>query len=280
MKVIARVACLITSHNRKEKTIKCLDYLFAQKGIITDFLIEVFLVDDASVDGTSESVTNLFNQVNIIQGDGNLYWNRGMHLAWETAASVKDFEYYLWLNDDTFLYDNALQNLIAGAIMTKNESAICGSTFSLECQKISYGGNSIKGELLIPNGKLQEAYSFNGNVVLIPKLVFLEVGNLDQRFPHAIGDFDYGLRIRIAQLRSYILGEFVGTCELNSKLPMWCCKDIPLKKRLTSLYSPLGNSHPYYYFVFELKHYGILVSIKHFISIHLRLLFPKLWLKK
>jgi GT2 family glycosyltransferase len=274
------IAVLITCHNRKEKTIQCLKALYSQKDLGESYSMEVFLVDDGCTDGTTEAIMLDFPQVTIIQGNGNLFWNRGMHLAWETASNFKDFNYYLWLNDDTFLYEFALLSILDAANKTKDQSAICGSTFSMENQKISYGGNSANDGLLIPNGNLQEAFSFNGNVVLIPKFVFSKVGNLDKSFPHAIGDFDYALRIRRAKLKSFIVGEYVGTCEGSEKLPVWCSPIAPLKKRISSLYSPLGNSHPYYYFIFELRHYGIIVSLKHFMTIHLRLFFPKLWVNK
>lgn len=274
------IAVLITCHNRKEKTFQCLNALFKQIGLGITYNMDIFLVDDRSSDGTAEMIKRYYPMVTIIQGNGNLYWNRGMHLAWETAAMTNDYDYYLWLNDDTFLYKLSVSNLIKSAYETKNVSAICGSTYSMENNKISYGGNSLNGGILEPNGKIQEVYSFNGNVVLIPKFVFSKVGMLDKRFPHAIGDFDYALRIRKAKLKSFIVGEYVGTCEGSEKLPVWCSPNVPIKKRISSLYSPLGNSHPYYYFIFELKHYGILVGIKHLLSIHLRLLFPKLWTAK
>ena len=258
----------------------CLQALYDQKGLDEEFILEVFLVDDGSNDGTSEAIQNQYPWINIIQGTGNLYWNRGMHLAWKTAANTNDFDYYLWLNDDTFLFNNALVEFILSSNTHQNKATFCGSTFSPEHQKISYGGNSLDGRLLVPNGQLQEVYSFNGNVVFIPRDVFKKVGILDPRFPHAIGDFDYGLRIRKSQLKSFTLGKYVGTCEGSDKLPIWCSSNHSFFKRFISLYSPLGNSHPYYYFIFELKHYGILTSIKHFLSIHLRLFFPKLWITK
>jgi GT2 family glycosyltransferase len=275
---ITSIAVLITCHNRKVKTISCLKALFDQSGLGNDFQIEVFIVDDGSTDGTSDVIRAQFPDVNIIQGTGNLFWNRGMHLAWKIAYAAKDFDYYLWLNDDTFLNDNAILDLISGATKTNMQSAICGSTFSLKLQKISYGGNSNNGNLLLPNGELQEVFTFNGNVVLIPKFVFLNVGNLDKTFPHAIGDFDYSLRIRKIHLKSFISGIYVGTCEGSDKLPIWCSENVSFRIRLYNLYSPLGNSHPFYYFIFSLKHYGLFIAFKHFFTIHLRLFFPKLWL--
>ena len=73
------------------------------------FSIEVFLVDDCSTDGTSTALQIQYPSIKIIQGDGNLYWNRGMHLAWKTAAASKEFDYFLWLNDDTLLEKNAFK---------------------------------------------------------------------------------------------------------------------------------------------------------------------------
>ncbi len=269
----------MTSHNRKVKTLHCLELLFRQNRINTDYKINVFLVDDGCTDGTSDSILKIFPQVQIIKGDGNLYWNRGMHLAWQTAICFGEFNFYLWLNDDTFLLENAIEQLLKAARNTSLKSVICGSIYSIESQMISYGGYDLKGQLKNPNGFLQEILTFNGNVVLIPKFVFSKVGNLDKKFPHAIGDFDYALRIREANLKSYILENFIGTCEKNTKLPKWCSSNVSFMKRLSNLYSPLGYSHPYYFFIYELKHFGLLLSLKHLFSIHLRLIFPNFWIK-
>lgn len=274
------IAVLLTCHNRKDKTLQCLKALYEQYGLKSDYTIEVFLVDDASTDGTAVAVKDKYPLVNIIQGNGNLYWNRGMHLAWQTAIAFKDFDYYLWLNDDTFLFEQALTSLLEASKLASHEAAICGNTISLATNSISYGGNSKEGALLTPNGNLQEAYTFNGNVVLIPKYIFQIVGILDKRFPHAIGDYEYGFRIRKKQQKSFVTGGFVGSCEGNEKLPLWCSPSIAFTKRIKSLYSPLGNSHPYYFFIFEQRYYGIFIATKHFLTIHLRLLFPNLWIRK
>ena len=80
-----RIAVLLTCHNRSEKTTACLHSLF-QCYLPSDFVLDVFLVDDGSTDGTAELVTEKFPKVIIIHGDGNLFWNRGMHLAWSYAS--------------------------------------------------------------------------------------------------------------------------------------------------------------------------------------------------
>ena len=64
--------------------------------------LNVYLVDDGSTDGTSEAVKKNFPQVNIIKGDGTLFWNGGMRVAFSKAME-SEHDYYLWLNDDTIL---------------------------------------------------------------------------------------------------------------------------------------------------------------------------------
>lgn len=81
------IAVLLTVHNRKEKTLCCLQNLFKQK-IPNGYQIEVYLTDDGCTDGTPEAVHEQFPAVHIIKGDGSLFWNRGMYTAWDTAGKA------------------------------------------------------------------------------------------------------------------------------------------------------------------------------------------------
>jgi GT2 family glycosyltransferase len=205
------IAVLITCHNRKEKTLSCLQALFNQKDLGKEFILDVFLVDDGSTDGTSELITTQFPEVNIIQGTGNLYWNRGMHLAWQTAADTKDFDYYLWLNDDTFLVENAFEVLLKEKFP---HAIVCGSTKSKVNNIATYGVYVTKPKtLLIPNGKFKEGDYCNGNCVLIPRSIFNKIGNLDPFFQHALGDFDYSLRARKKEYNIILLQN--NTCNAS-----------------------------------------------------------------
>jgi GT2 family glycosyltransferase len=272
------IATLITCHNRKEKTLTCLEFLF-QNALPAGYLLDVFLVDDGSTDGTSQSVHEAYCQVNIIKGDGNLYWNRGMYKAWESAAHAKDYDYYLWLNDDTFLFKNSLEVMLSTAVSTDNWSIIVAASCSKVTGKLTYSGFSANGDQIMPIDKLVQAHTFHGNCVLISKLVFKKVGNLDPLFHHSIGDMDYGLRAIKSGIKSLLAPGFLANCEAHDTLPQWCLPSVSLMKRIKSLYSPLGNNQPYYYFRFKLRHYGILLAIKNLFSMHLRLFFPVLWMK-
>lgn len=270
------ISVLLTCHNRREKTLACFNALF-NATLPEGFVLEVFLVDDGSIDGTNEAVKKKYPQVYMIQGNGNLYWNRGMHLAWETAVRTKSHDFYLWLNDDTYLIKDAIEILLTASETKNNEAIIIAPTKSKKNGNCTYSGFDGKGLLISPNGDLQEAETFNGNCVLVPNFIYQRIGTLDPLYPHCIGDIDYGLRARAKKLKCYVAPKYLAYCEGHDTLPIWCLRETPFFKRFKALYSPLGNSQPYYFFRFELRHFGILVAIKHYLSIHLRVIRPKLW---
>jgi len=272
---IPTIAVLLTCHNRKDKTLQCLRDLYAQQGLGLDYVIDVFLVDDASTDGTAVAIANQFSKVNIIEGDGKLFWNRGMHKAWETASKTKDFDYYLWLNDDTFLANDAIPTLFQ---KTFSKTIVCGSTQSEQDKKITYGGfRKNLDRLIMPNGEFQECDYCNGNCVLISREVFHIVGNLDPVFHHAVGDFDYSLRARKQGVMLYIAPVFIGYCESHTEIPKWRSPVLNLKTRMGNLYSATSGCYPPEFFIFEKRHNGILMAIVHYFSTHLRAVLPKLW---
>lgn len=275
MSSIKHIAVLLTCYNRKEKTLNCLRSLYASM-IPEGYGMAVFLVDDASTDGTGESVAKEFPKVKIIQGNGQLFWNRGMHFAWQTAANDADYDFYLWLNDDVHLMRESISDLLL-ASETHPEAIITGTMASEENGKVTYGGFSAQGKLIVPDGRVQACDKFHGNLVLIPRSAYKILGNLDPEFPHAIGDFDYALRAKKAGIQRFIGPSVSGYCEEHDHLPLWCLPEVPLKKRLKTLYSPLGNAHPRYFFYFEKRHYGLMTAIKHFLTLHIRAVFPKLW---
>ncbi|GAA4459056.1 glycosyltransferase [Nibrella saemangeumensis] len=271
------IAVLITCHNRKEKTLLCLQQLFKQIILIKEFSFDVYLVDDASSDGTTEAVNLIFPNVIVIKGNGNLFWNRGMHLAWSYASNLKDYDFFLWLNDDSFLEPFAMQELLECENFKSQFVIVCGALCSAVDGTFSYGGRSSVGDNIVPNGSFQNCSFINGNCVLISKRVFHLVGNLDPFYPHAIGDIDYGLRALKLGVKIITTRKYIGFCERNTSSPKWCSPKLNLYERLKILYSPLGYSHPFFFFRFELKHFGLFIALKHFFTIHLRMFSPNLW---
>lgn len=271
------VAVLITVHNRREKTLKCLRELYRQQ-LPKGHSLEVFLTDDGCTDGTAEAVRKEFPEVMIIAGDGDLFWNRGMYRAWEQASMTKDYDYYLWLNDDTVLLEGALQALLTEASELPDAVIVGSAHSSASSNELTYGGFGAggfdAGRLLKPNGALQKCETFNGNVVLIPKSIFHRIGNLDWTFQHAIGDLDYGLRCTKAGENIVVSKEFRGICDKNAKPPKWMMPEVPFKDRWKNYHSPLGYGQPGPFFHFNKRHFGLLRAVRVYVSNHIRLFFP------
>lgn len=249
------IAVLLTCHNRRETTLECLESLY-KNTIPNNFSLDVFLVDDGSTDGTGETVKLKFPDVHVIQGDGNLYWNKGMRLAWETAARFKDYDYYLWLNDDTLIDADGLIELLdcydEALKLEGNESLIVGTCRNdSDIDTFSYGGRN-HDVPIIPNGSIQKCNFINGNLVLVPKEIYNTIGNLSTLYTHTMGDNDYGLRALRAGFNCFITRRYIATCPANG-LPSWCNPKIPFVKRFKNLYSPKGLNMKEY-MIFLKKH--------------------------
>lgn len=244
-----KLAVLLTCHNRKFKTLQCLSSFF---DIIPN--CDVYLVDDASTDGTSEIIREKFPCIHIIKGDGTLFWSRGMYTAWKEALKM-DYDFYLWLNDDIKLYPFFFQELIECNQWGERNCIVSGLIENFEETKILYGGSDKHKQLIQPNIYPQEIRFMNGNVVLIPRSVVNQIGIIDPVFHHDLGDVDYGLTaqeqgIKVLSTRRAIAAGYDNNfCRVRK----WGTNII---HRIKNLYTPLG-SNPWINFYYRKKHFGI-----------------------
>lgn len=237
----------MTCHNRREKTLYCLEKLFKQV-LKLEVSIQVYLLDDGSTDGTTEAVLAIYPEVKIFKGNGRLFWNGGMRFVFSEAFNT-GYDYYLWLNDDTMLECDALQNLLAThhflAKQDKPNSIVVGSTRDLVTGELTYGGvvrssfwHPLKFKLVKPNEMLQMSVTMNGNCVLIPHVVAKNVGTLDDAFTHAMGDYDYGLRAEKLGCLVWVAPGYAGTCSRNFSDKSWTDPKLPFCEQLKKLGQP------------------------------------------
>jgi GT2 family glycosyltransferase len=245
-----RIAVLMTCFNRRELTLRCLEAIFSQQAQ-EQRLIEVFLVDDASNDGTAAAVEEKFHAVHVIRGRGNLYWNGGMRVAFGTALNG-NFDGFIWMNDDTILRSDAFDTLIGTSreLTAKGITAIVtASTCNAVTGKRTYGGilqqrGLITRSLLPVEPSRTEPLpcdTMNGNCTYIPRAVTDVLGNLEAGFTHSFGDLDYGFRARNAGFSVYIAPGFLGTCSDNSPKGTWRDQSTTWQKRWKQLNSVKGS---------------------------------------
>lgn len=260
----SRIAVIMTSHNRREKTMDCLKALSASRNIQNVELNGV-LADDGSTDGTAEAVDQAYPWVRVVHGDGSLFWCRGMHRAFETALQ-QGFDYYLWLNDDTMLNADALSRLLDCAktqrAATGKPVIVVGSTVDEHTGKLSYGGERRAAWWLRtrfvkvqPGEQAQSCESMNGNIVLVPAESARLVGNLDPAFEHAMGDTDYALRANKLGVGVWVAPGAHGTCSDNAVSHTFMDQNLPLTKRWKQMLGRKGLPWRSW-FLFTRRHAG------------------------
>lgn len=272
---MSSVAILMTVYNRKEQTIKCLRSIRSQE-IPKNCELTIYLTDDGCTDGTPDAVRERFPDVKIIYGDGTLFWNRGMYTAWSAAAKDKDYDFYLWLNDDCFLYPQMLRMLLEASSTKDDKAIIVGATQTSDHSKQTYGGRMMDNSFPVMGEGLKRVDYFNGNIVLTPRYVYQHLGNLDYYFIHHYGDYDYGLRARNAHIGIYQIDEFLGECDLHKSLDKWCNPNISFTERWKALWKPNGMP-PREVFHFEKRHHGLLKAVARYATTIIHCCIPSIW---
>lgn len=271
-----KVAAILTVHNRKEKTLTCLNRLFKQD-LHESITIDVYLTDDGCTDGTRDSLEEFYPQVIVVPGDGNLFWNRGMYMAWKEAAK-RDYDFYFWLNDDTYLNDDTLKTLLETSSRHHHKAIIVGATSAVgHPTEITYGG-WLGGKLITNVSKECRCNTFNGNIVIIPRSVYYLVGTNDPYYRHSLGDMDYGLMANEKGIEIWLAQGVMGECNRHENPTVWMDPSQPFKKRKNNFFSPTGNN-PFEFFYYRHKHFGFMAACITFVTNYIHFLLPWLWKK-
>jgi GT2 family glycosyltransferase len=243
-----RIAALLTSYNRREKTLSCIRALYKQWAP-AGTEVSVFLADDASPDDTADAVRSMFPSVTLLRGDGNLYWCGGMRLAFAEALK-NDFDFYLWVNDDTDLVPDALRRLVEThdelRMRLGRSPIVVGCICDPQTSRLTYGGvvrasriHPLKYRCLELGIDAQPCDTMNGNCVLIPGEAARLVGNID-RFTQGMGDLDYGLRARRMGVPVWVARGRVGSCSRNPRQGTWEDPTLSLLERWRRVRMPKG----------------------------------------
>jgi GT2 family glycosyltransferase len=271
-----RTAVILTVHNRKEITLQGLRSLYTAIEVLgTGYIFDVFMTDDGCTDGTGEAVAAEFPDIHIIKGDGSLFWGGGMRLAWNAAIeSDVDYDYYLWFNDDSELYDSALKEILDGP----SDDCIVTGAFCDSNHKPSYGGRNRNDQILEPNGATQEVYMMNGNLVLVPPTIYAAIGNITPHLLHGGGDFDYGFRAQKAGYKVLLTKAYVGVADRHDEfIPKYCNKELGFKKRWDIMHNPVYS--PYEYLKYNIRHHGFFTAIKSYLICYIGVLLPAVYVK-
>lgn len=210
-----KVSILIVSWNTRQLLLDCLQSIYTYPPQI-DF--EIWIVDNASGDGSSQAVRERFPQVQVIDNPTNLGFAGGNNLAVQHALG----QYLLLLNPDAVVHPQAIDRLVtfldgtpdAGAvgpcILNPDDSPQI-STFRtpnlfLEAWRLSYLDRLFPLSYYAKgHQKLVIVDVLSGACILIRKEIFQSLGGFDTNFFMYSEEVDLCLRIRQAGWHLYHL---------------------------------------------------------------------------
>ncbi len=214
---------IISCYNTRDLVRDCLASIYQNP---PSAAYEIFLVDDASADGTSEMVRAAFPDVRLLRSEVNRHYGHSNNWALEQARG----RYVLLLNNDTIVLPSALDDMVrflrehpdAGAVGCKllnEDGSIQWSVKSLPNPVSALVGSRSFVAKLFPNNSFTRDHLLHigrdmtepfvagyvsSAASMMPLSVMKQVGPLDPLFAYHI-DADYCKRISDAGFKNYYL---------------------------------------------------------------------------
>ena len=273
-----KIAALACSYNRLNKTAAFLKSLQSQP-LPENSELDIYLLDDNSPDGTADYVQKNFPAVTVVEGTGSLFWAGGMRALWREVLKQGTYDFYLLLNDDVVLFDDAVSRLFeAYKLSEKPGNILLGGVRDPKKQRMTYGGMILKNRLtgktkmIEPDEAGLKACDIgNANIMLVDKATVEKIGIFADSWTHAFADFDYTLTAIKNGVNVWLAPGYYGHCENDHEIT-WLSQETPLKKRIEYLYSPKGLSLKDYLHYLR-RHFPLAIPEK-YIKAWLKTFFP------
>lgn len=229
-----KIAVILVNYNGKKYNDSCIESVFCSA--VTGEL-EIIIVDNASTDGSLELLRAKWgsnDKVIIISLKKNYGFSRANNVGLEWAYN-NGAEYFLLLNNDTEIAEDAIENMM---MLQKRTSAIivprivyadrpdclwcAGGYFSRVIWKPVQRGLNQKdtGQY----GESEQCFFANGCSMLLSREIIQRLGKLDEKFFLYYEDVEYSFRARERQV------------------PVWYCADAVVLHKVNG--STFGNERP------------------------------------
>lgn len=264
---VRKVEIVTPVHNRKEETLQCLRSLARIDR--TGLSIHTIIVDDGSTDETADAVKSEFPDVEIIRGDGNLWYTAGTNRGLE-AALRHGPDYILAINNDSIFDDKCIRYMVECA--EKYPRSVVGAVLLDWSNPHRIFQVAPRWELLLGGYRHWfqqtiwtipvrpwEVELIVGNCVLYPAEAIKEVGLMDEKRLPQYGDAEYTPRMRRAGWRLIIEPRARVFCKPND--PATGFRKLPLGHKITQFF--FNKTGPY---SFRRKFYGSLGGAPNFVE--------------
>ena len=207
---VTDICVIVPIHNGLNETKEMLLSLY--KSIVTsDYnkYIKVIFIDDGSSDGSSKWIEVNYPDVEILKGDGNLWWSGSVNKGIKKAIEY-GYSHILLFNNDNIIDKNFITEIFIAIKKFGSNVIISSKVYDLFPNKhLRYFGEFFnrKTSLFDKNTKPDNSMKVNtagGMGVLIPISVIKIVGNFDAKsFPMKHGDSDLYLRAEKKNIKMF-----------------------------------------------------------------------------
>jgi GT2 family glycosyltransferase len=257
------VYLIIPIHNRKEITIRCLQNLRSH-GYLDKY--GVIVIDDGSTDNTSVEIQMYYPEVNLLLGDGSLWWTGAIRLGMEFAYQ-QGAEYLIWMNDDTLPSPGSL-SLMVSFCRQNPKSIVSSQCYSDENYQFPTYGGQKKGFLSpilfhTPIGKTYSCDCMSGNLVCFPRSIIEDIDLPPSKLlPHHQADIVYTWMAKQAGYQLFVLGDATAICGLNPYEEGWVFSS-PTKmiERWKLIFSYKSNMYPPAFWHYCISFYGYMAPV-------------------
>lgn len=209
------ISVIIINYNTRELTGSCLDSIFEYT---TGVSFEVILVDNASTDGSKDHFKK-DSRIVFVESESNLGFGRANNLG----ATYASGEYYLFLNSDTLLKNNALKIFLDAArccpevsvggmgCLLQDEQGNILHSFGSFTTPVGIVTDYIKSLLRLKTERKRlevlpgEVDYICGADLFIPRKVFNMLGGFDPTFFMYYEENDLQRRMALAGYKRYII---------------------------------------------------------------------------
>ena len=211
------ISIIIVNFNTKKLLRDCLESIYLH---VSDVSFEVFVVDNASSDGSAAMVRELFPHVKLIENSEN----KGFGTANNQAMRIMTGKYALLLNSDTVLTRAAVGELFAFMEACPEAAMACGQLLNRDGSKqnsiasfpnlLSFITNTTLLEYLFPAKYPSKRYrhinateidSGVGACMIIRKKAIDEVGMFDERYFFFFEETDWARQMKQAGWKIYFV---------------------------------------------------------------------------
>lgn len=179
----------------------------------------VIIVDDGSSDGTSSYLKMNYPDIDVIPGNGNLFWGGAINLGLNFLESkLHDGDIIAFSNNDITLFSDTITSLLA-ELQNNSESIFHPVTINEKSTCISSGA-ILKNWMIFltkhpfrgkPYNEIKEAKKISidfatARFLLFDSKLLKKVPRIDtQNFIHYAGDNDFSMRLKQYGHKTYII---------------------------------------------------------------------------